>query len=357
MMTRLVSLLVFLAVAFPGSSSGQQTARQTYHDYRVGYLEYLPPEYASAEKTFPLLIFLHGGGEVGDGSAQSLSKVKAWGPPSFLDNYELCFPIDGEEDCFIVLSPQLNPELFDWVTTVRQLLDHVFNGPDGYKVDRDRVYLTGLSHGGLGAYQYAASFSNQDNQLAAIAPMSAWSENPLEACIIAERKIAVWAFHGKLDTVVPHSLGESAFRLIEKCDDPAPGAELIFTTYPDRYHDAWIPAYDPSNAIHSPNLYEWLLTKKRTPPDPPDPTTSVSEAETKTAWSVFPNPAADEIRFSSPNLSPGLYDVTILSATGEVVMEHKTNSEIDIRDLPAGLYILRAEVGGVPVNSRFIKAK
>ena len=111
-MRRLVCFLFLVTVFVPGTCVGQQTARQTYHDYRVGYLEYLPPGYASAEKTFPLLIYLHGGGEVGDGSTESLSKVKSWGPPSFLDNYDLCFSVDGVKECFIVLSPQLNPDFF-----------------------------------------------------------------------------------------------------------------------------------------------------------------------------------------------------------------------------------------------------
>ena len=353
-MTRIVGLFFLLAIVFPGTSSGQQTAKQTYHEYRVGYLEYLPPDYASAEKKFPLLIFLHGGGETGDGSAQSLNKVKSWGPPSFLDNYDLCFRVNDKEECFIVLSPQLNPEFFDWGTTIRQLLDHVFNGPDKYKVDPDRVYLTGLSRGGFATYEYAASYANQYNQLAAIAPMSAWSENAMAGCIIAERKISVWAFHGKLDTVVPFASGERAFNRIKNCDDPAPTAELIFTAYSDRYHDSWIPAYDPSEG-DSLNLYQWLLTKTRQRPDPASPVTSVARTETETAWLIYPNPAMDEISFSSHDVSSGAFGVEILSATGQVVMEQKTTSKIDIRGLPAGLYILRAEVGGMPITRRFVK--
>lgn len=202
-MTPVIPFLLCAAVLIPYLSSAQQTARQTGHDYRVGYLEYLPPDYASAQEKFPLMIFLHGGGETGDGSAESLTKVKAWGPPSFLDNYDLCFTVDGKKECFIVLSPQLNPQLFDWRTTVDLLIDHVMNGPDGYKFDPDRVYLTGLSRGGMGVYEFAASSYNIDKKLAAIVPIAAWSENTLDGCIISARKIPVWAFHGQLDTVVP----------------------------------------------------------------------------------------------------------------------------------------------------------
>lgn len=45
------------------------------------------------------------------------------------------------------------------------------------------------------------------NRLAAIAPIAGWSEGNYDGCNIAQRKIPVWAFHGKLDTVVPYAQG------------------------------------------------------------------------------------------------------------------------------------------------------
>lgn len=359
-MTHVIILLLFATALFPPIAWAQQTPRQTGHDFRVGYLEYLPPGYATAQEKFPVMIFLHGGGETGDGSVESLTKVKAWGPPSFLDNYDLCFTLDGKKECFIVLSPQLNPQLFDWRTTVDRLLDHMMNGPDAYKYDPDRIYLTGLSRGGLGVYQYSASSYNIDNKLAAIAPIAAWSENTMDGCIISGRKIPVWAFHGQLDTVVPIWLGQAAFNGIQNCVDPSPVAPLIFTTYPDRYHDSWIPAYDPSNTYHSPNVYEWLLKQKRPEPDahvPTGPVTSVREIETVRAWSVYPNPARDEISITLPQTVDGFSNIKILTLTGEQLMASRQSDRIDISRLPAGAYILQTETAGIIANRRFMKVK
>lgn len=351
-----LSLVVCGVLLLPGMLRAQQSARKTYHDYPVGYLEYLPPGYDSGSEKYPVIIFLHGGGENGDGSPESLKNVKAWGPPSFLDNFDLCFTVDGHRQCFIVLSPQLNPFLYDWRTTVDRLLDHLQNGPVAYHIDPDRIYLTGLSRGGKAVYEYAASHYNANNKLAAIAPVAAWSENPLEGCLISKRKISLWAFHGQKDTVIPHSLGLSAFRKVQNCNDPSPSADLHFTTYPDRYHDSWIPAYDASGAIHSPNLYEWFLTQKRRPPDPIDPVTSVHQGSASHSYSVHPNPALNKISIQFLNESPCAWSIAIAASSGQVVLERGARNIIDISTLPAGVYLIRlTSCDNTTVTRRFVK--
>jgi len=332
----------------------QQTARLTYQNNPVGYLEYLPPGYATAPGNFPLLIFLHGGGQSGDGTPASLEKVKSWGPPYLIDGgVDMCFTVNGTEQCFIVISPQLNANESTWALTVSQIIDHVFNGPDDYRVDADRIYVTGMSRGGLGAYQYAASLFNNPNKIAAIAPIAAWSEGPI-GCIISERKISVWAFHGILDTVVPYSLGWSAFSNIQLCTNPQPVAELKFTTYEDRYHDSWIPAYDPGSVIESPNLYEWLLLQER---QEPDPVTGLAEGAIS-AFAVYPNPARDRISIHYRETPGARSTIGIYNPEGACMMagEYDTREEIDISDLPSGIYIVRAAVGaGMFAAQRFIK--
>lgn len=350
-----INFLFFFTALLPGVLLAQQSAKRTDHEYSVGYLEYLPPGYETGGK-FPLMIFLHGGGEKGDGTPESLERVKSWGPPSLIaGGHDMCFTVDGQKECFIVLSPQLNPDLFDWPTTVVQLMDYIQRTPENYKIDPDRIYITGLSRGGLGVYQYAASYHNRINRLAAIAPISAWSENTSEGCIISKRKISVWAFHGRQDTVVPYRIGLAAFNRINNCIDPVPGADLIFTTYDDRYHDAWIPAYEPSHTHHTPNLYEWLLHQKL---QPPDPVTAVSSGAMEDAFSIYPNPATDVIFLSFPVKSPSRSTVKILNLTGEQVIESNMTQRINVAALPAGMYILHAENdSGVIAIRRFTKVK
>jgi predicted peptidase len=350
-----IRLLFCLSVIFPGILSAQQTARYTYHvtDYPIGYLEYLPPNYDTGPEKFPLLIFLHGGSESGNGTQESLERVKAWGPPALIENgHDMCFTVNGEEQCFIVLSPQLYPNIYTWPYTVWQLMDHVLNGPIDYKIDPDRIYLTGLSRGGLGVYQYTASVFNNSNKLAAIAPIAAWSEDGDEGCRISARKIPVWAFHGELDTVIPYGWGRAAFNSIKYCNNPSPVSEMIFTAYSDRYHDSWIPAYDTTHLYNTPNLFEWLLMQKR-----PEVVTSIHEATVDEISSIYPNPAQDQISLSiGKSFTPSV--VQIWSLTGELKMSVKNTALINISALPGGVYFLRARTDtGLRTTKRFVKIK
>lgn len=337
----------------------QQIAKYTYHDNlpSVGYLEYLPPGYSTSAENFPVLIFLHGGGEGGNGTPAMLERLKTWGPPHFIDKgHDMCFSVDEEQQCFIVLSPQLDINVHSWSSMVSQLIDHILNGPDQYKVDRSRVYLTGMSYGGFGVHQYAGDEFSNGNILAAIAPIAAWSDVSGEGCIISRRKIPVWAFHGALDPVIPHPWGLTAFNNIRYCSNPPPEVEMIFTTYPDRYHDSWIPAYDTAHTYHSPNLYEWLLLQKRS-----DIVTGLTD-DSKPAYSVFsihPNPAQAQISISFNENHPAPATVSILSLKGELMLKAvQTSSLIDISHLPAGVYIVEVTTDHeVFAPARLIKIK
>src|SRR5215475_4952050 len=108
----------------------------------IGYLLYLPREYTSTAK-WPLMLFLHGRGE----SDGPLSLVKKWGPPRLVDR--------GENFLFLLVSPQCPRSPESWPQPPQQalllaLLDHVINT---FKVDQDRIYLTGLSMGGYGSWR------------------------------------------------------------------------------------------------------------------------------------------------------------------------------------------------------------
>ena len=110
---------------------------------KLNYLLYLPDDYEKSDKPFPLILFLHGAGE----SGSNLSNVKKHGPPKLI--------AAGKTFPFIVVSPQSpgggwNPE------ALNGLLDEV---ESKYRVDKDRVYLTGMSMGGGGTWTLAAALS------------------------------------------------------------------------------------------------------------------------------------------------------------------------------------------------------
>ncbi|WP_222933108.1 PKD domain-containing protein [Fulvivirga aurantia] len=173
----------------------------------------------------------------------------------------MCFEVGGNTECFIVISPQLTGGKPSWgVSLIDGVFDYVFNGPYNYRIDLSRVYLTGLSLGSNGVYKYAYMSTNDPNKLAAISPIAAWGDTN-KGCILSEREIPLWAFHGDKDNTVGYNGGLAMFNSVVNCTSPVPTAELIFTTYENVGHNSWSRAYRTDNSLHTPNLYEWMLSK------------------------------------------------------------------------------------------------
>jgi predicted peptidase len=184
---------------------------------------------------YPLLIFLHGSGEAGE----DLEKVKTHGPPKLV--------AARPEFPFIVASPQARNavERFDPLTLNAMLDELLAELP----IDPDRVYLTGLSMGGMWTYGWA---SLNPDRFAAIAPVCGlW--DAADACRL--KNIPVWAFHGAKDDVVPLAGDQAMIDAIKAC-----GGDARLTVYPDADHDAWTAAYANQE------LYDWLLQQRRKPP-------------------------------------------------------------------------------------------
>jgi len=118
------------------------------------YLIYLPKDYeAQSKKRWPLMLFLHGAGERGT----NIAKVAVHGPPKLVKQ--------GRDFPFIIVSPQCpNGERWD-NDVLLALLDEV---GEKYRVDESRVYLTGLSMGGYGAWSLGLT---HPERFAAIAPI------------------------------------------------------------------------------------------------------------------------------------------------------------------------------------------
>src|SRR5687767_6867101 len=92
-----------LALCLASLVSAQHTPRYTTHSetFSVGFLEYLPPGYLTDTARYPVIIYLHGGGEAGTGTPADLERVKSWGPPSHIeDGEDMCFTVDGKQQCF-----------------------------------------------------------------------------------------------------------------------------------------------------------------------------------------------------------------------------------------------------------------
>jgi predicted peptidase len=213
-----------------GKQVEKQFEKEITIKVKLNYLLYLPAEY-DKEKAWPLVLFLHGAGE----SGSDLKRVKRHGPPKLIEA--------GKDFPFIVVSPQ-SPGRGWNPTALNALLDDVIAS---HKVDRDRIYVTGLSMGGFGTWALAAAYPDK---FAAIVPICGGG-NPRAAKTIKD--LPIWVFHGAKDRVVKPGLSEAMVKALK-----AAGAKQVkFTLYPDADHDSWTEAYN------DPELYKWLLKQKR----------------------------------------------------------------------------------------------
>lgn len=198
------------------------------------YLLFLPEGYGQdPAQRWPLILFLHGAGERGS----DLSLVARHGPPRLVAESPAQFP-------FIVLSPQCAAGAVWDLDTLNALLDEVM---ERYAVDRDRVYLTGLSMGGYGTFALG-TFAHE--RFAAIAPICGGGDESWVKPV--HSRVAAWVFHGAKDSLVPLSESERMVAALQSV-----GAEVRFTVYPEADHDSWTETYA------NPALYEWFLQHRR----------------------------------------------------------------------------------------------
>jgi len=219
--------------AQPGQQQPQQlerTIKITMH-----YLLYLPKDYAQQD-SWPLLLFLHGAGERG----ADLERVKVHGPPKLI--------AAGKEFPFIVVSPQCPKDEWWKPHELAALVDEIV---EKYKVDQDRVYVSGLSMGGYGTWSLA-DFA--PNRFAAIVPICGGGS---PRSVRKFTHLPVWVFHGAKDSVVPLSASVEMVEALQRVH-----GNVKFTVYPEADHDSWTETYD------NPELYTWMLEQKRTPGRP-----------------------------------------------------------------------------------------
>ncbi|MEX2125725.1 MAG: alpha/beta hydrolase-fold protein [Woeseia sp.] len=281
--------------------AGDRLLRLGYESAATGhrreYFVFLPVGYRQeAGREWPVMLFLHGNGERGDG-LDDLDYVLAHGPlmEAWIQRRPLPFiiispqlPVFGELDAIAdrktekparldhgapernygfpstlpiqrtgpdafpdgphanydpFSEPQQLPAGWERIDTeLIAMVDHVL---DEFRTDPSRVYLTGLSMGGFGAFHMATRFPDRWAAMAAIVATG----RPEHAGTLADAGLPIWMFGGGKDTIVkPHWLYTMA-RALEEAEHPA----LRFTMHEDMDHDAWKRVY----AGH--DLYDWFL--------------------------------------------------------------------------------------------------
>jgi predicted peptidase len=216
----------------------------------------LKPLNYKPDKFYPLVIFLHGAGERGsDNTAQLLHGMA-----------DFCNKARREQNPCYVLAPQC-PENekwadIDWANesvilpkeaspSMRLTFELVDTMLVDAALDKNRIYITGLSMGGYGTWD---SIVRRPDFFAAALPICGGGDPSTAEKI---KHIAISCFHGADDKVVVPQKSRAIIDAIK-----AAGGSPLYTEYPGVGHNSWSQTYS-SDAVH-----QWLFAQRRTPPKP-----------------------------------------------------------------------------------------
>ena len=258
----LVLIALICAINTTHAQNPKDAFEHGQHEFKEGSLNYrvLYPEGFDPSKKYPLVLFLHGAGERGENNEKQLIH----GSKLFLDaQNRKDFPA-------VVIFPQCPPD--DYWANVHRPLDE--NGKRHFTffktskkphqsmkglmsmvdslssvshIDTERMYVMGLSMGGMGTFELV---SRMPKTFAAAAPICG-GDNPKSAKKYS-KKVPFWIFHGLKDDVVPPHFSQDMAKAIE-----AKGGKVKLTLYPNANHNSWDPAFA------EPELLPWLFSKTK----------------------------------------------------------------------------------------------
>lgn len=200
------------------------------------YLLYLPDDFSVEAEPYPVLIFLHGAGARG----ADLGKVSNLAPMLQAENGNRNFP-------FVLVAPQSLSDSWHIDPMQAELMTFFEEVVELYNIDRDRIYVTGQSMGGIGTW---ALLNSYPDYFAAAAPICGRFD-PAAAPVMVD--IPIWAFHGRLDkTILPEFSIDMVNAIVA-----AGGKKARLTIYEDVAHEVWWPVFK------RPDIYEWFLSHNK----------------------------------------------------------------------------------------------
>ncbi len=237
-----------------GGGTGFLDRTVTIADEQYRYQVYVPADYET-RTDWPVILFLHGAGE--RGSDGLLQTTVGLGPAIRRDPAR--YPA-------IAVFPQVPADSL-WVGVPAEMalaaLEHTLSE---FRVDRKRVYLTGLSMGGHGTWYLAY---RHPELFAAIAPICGWVPDmpdfagsvpvvpledgpPMQALAHRLANLPIWIFHGEMDLVVPVTGSREPAAALQSVS-----ANVTYTEYLGLGHETWDAAYA------SDRFTQWLFAQRR----------------------------------------------------------------------------------------------
>ena len=255
-----LAVLLFILLIVPLSVEAQENeAFKIEHfiknsdtlNYRI-----LFPKDFSEEKQYPVVLFLHGAGERGSNNQSQLTH----GSDLFLKNQDefpaiVIFPQAPKEDYWAKVEVKRDtiPFQFDFMNekpatkSLQLVMDLMDEMTSKTYVNKDRIYVGGLSMGGMGTYEII--YKKPEMFAAAFAICG--GANPEIAKEYPEG-FNIWLFHGKKDDVVLPKYSEAMARSINHY-----GGNAKLSLYPEDNHNSW------DSAFAEPNLLPWLFSHKK----------------------------------------------------------------------------------------------
>jgi predicted esterase len=273
-----------------------------------GFYEYLPKGYVEGTASYPLIVALHGISELGNGTTQ-LPNILDNGIPMYITQH--LFPetvtVNGQTSSFIVILPQF----VAWPVAT-DVDDVITYAQQHYRVDKNRIYLTGLSMGGGAVWDYASTSTTFASNLAAIFVVAgAKAMNAQGAANIAKSNLPVFATNNSDDPTVPDTVTINNVDLINS-SVPPPAIKAIDTIFNATGHDAWTKSYNPFTIYDNGlNAYQWMLQYSRSV-STPLPLTLVSYTATLDA-----NGAAVDIHWETAAEQNNKYFILQRSGDGK----------------------------------------
>lgn len=185
-------------------------------------------------RKWPMILFLHGSAESNSTGDIPADIVRRIGPPSEIDK--------GRKLPFIVITPQAREYGWEPRTLVR-LMQKVLQK---YRIDPDRVYLTGMSLGGFGVWETA---KEAPSLFAAIAPVCGGLDTTNLGRL---RHVPIWAFHGDRDESISIEWSRKMVAAARKYNP-----QVDFTVYEGGDHHIYFDVYRRQD------LYDWFLLHAR----------------------------------------------------------------------------------------------
>lgn len=188
----------------------------------------------------PVVIFLHGSSLRGS----DLDRVRRYGTVDAV--------MRGRNLDAYVIAPQISGSGGWQPSKVKQILDYVIKH---HKVDEDRIYVTGMSLGGYGTIDFAATYPD------VVAAAAAFCGGGSVKNLSRLNEVPLWIVHGTADRAVTVEQSDKVVAAIKEVDKKAP--RLYYDRVPGMNHSR------PARIFYLPDLYEWLFMHRLSDPGRP----------------------------------------------------------------------------------------